>query len=342
MGYSNRELAELLALESEAAQDPLRKALKRASRKAFQWPLEARDLRASGRSLTELEAVGPSIARLLERWFAHPVPVPPIPPLRADFLTMAEASTHLLDWEERLGGDLQLHTEWSDGSNTLEEMADAAIERGYRFLAITDHSQGLKIAGGLTPERLAEQGRQIDALNERRAPFRLLKSTEMNLSPLGEGDMPIESLEKLDIVHAAFHSKLRVKEDQTDRYLRALENPHVHILGHPRGRIYNFRMGLSADWERVFALAAELDKAVEVDGFPDRQDLNVELLKLAAIAGCRISLGTDAHAAWQLGFMPLALGAARKAGVSPYRILNFMETDDLLTWASDLSEKARR
>lgn len=336
MGFSNRELAELLALQSEEAQDPLRKALKRASRKAFQWPVEARDLRASGRSLTELEAVGPSLARIIGRWFDYGAEVPPIPKLRADFLTMAEALQQLRDrpdWEKRLGGDLQLHTEWSDGSDTLEEMANAARERGYRFLAITDHSKGLKIAGGLSEERLREQGREIEEINERLAPFRLLKATEMNLSPTGEGDMEPEALAELDLVLGAFHSKLRLKDDQTERYLAALENPHLHVLAHPRGRIYNFRLGLTADWERVFARAAELDKAVEVDAFPDRQDLDVELLRLAAQAGVRVSLGTDAHAAWQLGFMPLGLAATLKAGVPPDRILNFMEADELLAWA---------
>src|SRR5256885_17045319 len=107
--------------------------------------------------------------------------------------------------------------------------------------------------------------------------------------------MPAAALAALDVVLGCFHSALRKKEDQTERYVRALRNPTVHILGHPRGRIYNFRLGLTADWPRVFGVAAELDKAVEIDAYPDRQDLSLDLLRLAKPAGCRISMGTDAH-----------------------------------------------
>src|SRR5438270_13820593 len=107
----------------------------------------------------------------------------------------------------------------------------------------------------------------------------------MNLNPLGEGDMEPATLRSLDLVLGSFHSALRRKEDQTERYLAALRNPSIHILGHPRGRIYNFRLGLSADWARVFALAAQLDKAVEIDCYPDRQDLSIELLAIARKEG---------------------------------------------------------
>jgi hypothetical protein len=127
----------------------------------------------------------------------------------------------------------------------------------------------------------------------------------MNLKPDGTGDMEPASLKVLDLVLGSFHSALRRKEDQTERYLAALNHPNVHILGHPRGRVYNFRIGLTADWSRVFDAAALLDKAIEIDAFPDRQDLNIELLKLARAAGVRISLGTDAHRPEQLAFMEL-------------------------------------
>jgi histidinol phosphatase-like PHP family hydrolase len=147
------------------------------------------------------------------------------------------------------------------------------------------------------------------------------------------GDIDIEPAD-LDIVLGCFHSKLRLTEDQTERYLKALRNPWINILGHPRGRIYNFRLGLRCDWERVFAEAAALDKAVEIDCFPDRQDLDVATLHLARDAGVRISLGTDAHSARQLGFMDLGLAAAWKAGISRNRILNFMPVEELLDWAT--------
>jgi DNA polymerase (family 10) len=146
-------------------------------------------------------------------------------------------------------------------------------------------------------------------------------------------------LRKLDLVLGCFHSSLRTKEDQTQRYLAALRNPDIHILGHPRGRVYNYRMGLTADWDRVFSLAGELDKAVEIDGYPDRQDLSADLLKIAKKAGCRISLGTDSHGAAQLRFMEYSAAVALMAGIAKERILNFMSCDELLEWTAALREK---
>jgi DNA polymerase (family 10) len=128
----------------------------------------------------------------------------------------------------------------------------------------------------------------------------------------------------LDIVLGSFHSSLRTTQDQTDRYLAALRNPNIQIFGHPRGRIYNYRIGLSADWPRVFAEAAELDKALEIDCYPDRQDLNVGLLRGVREHGARISIGTDAQHTWQLEFIELGLAAALKAKISSHRIINFM------------------
>jgi DNA polymerase (family 10) len=134
---------------------------------------------------------------------------------------------------------------------------------------------------------------------------------------------------------------LRTKEDQTERYLAALRNPAIHILGHPRGRIYNFRLG-TADWPRVFAFAAKQDKAVEIDAYPDRQDLNVELLKQARQSGVRISIGTDAHHAWQLSFIKLGVAGALRAGIARERILNFMNRSQLLAWAGSLRARSAR
>lgn len=235
-----------------------------------------------------------------------------------------------------------MHTQWSDGSGTVEDMARAAAERGYEYIAITDHSKGLKIAGGIDERQLRQQAEEIDAVNaSMRAEGRgmeVLRSIELNLNPRGDGDMDPRSLRDLDLVLGCFHSALRKKEDQTERYLSALRNPDIQILGHPRGRIYNFRLGLTADWERVFGLAAELDKAVEIDGYPDRQDLNVDLLKLAKKAGCRISMGTDSHDPLQLRFMEYSLAAASLAGIPGDRILNFMTAPELRHWVATLRE----
>jgi histidinol phosphatase-like PHP family hydrolase len=162
----------------------------------------------------------------------------------------------------------------------------------------------------------------------------------MNIKPTGEGDLEPSALARLDLVLGSFHSQLRRTEDQTDRYLAAIANPHLHVLGHPRGRIYNFRLGLTADWRRVFAAAARADKALEIDAYPDRQDLDVELLKIAAEEGVRISIGTDAHAHRQLEWIDLGIAAALEAGVRPDRILNLLPREELLAWAAGVRARA--
>ncbi len=354
---TNAEIAELLAVEAQSAKMPTQKALRRASRRALMWDEQASSLFRQGRSLTELTAVGPYIEKLITRWMEKPPAVPKPPEIRRQFLTITQARAILArkpDWLRSVKGDLQMHTTWSDGEGSIAEMADAAIERGYEYIAITDHTKGLKIAGGINEEQLREQADEIAIVNDRcgngcmeavlghGSKLTVLRSCELNLNPRGEGDMDPRCLHQLDIVLGCFHSALRGKEEQTERYLAALRNPTIHIVGHPRGRIYNFRLGLSADWPRVFDLAAELDKAVEIDGYPDRQDLNVDLLKLAKSAGCRISLGTDSHGPSQLRFIEYSAAAALRAGIRPDRILNFMSKDELLQWTAGVRENARR
>jgi putative hydrolase len=337
IALSNAGIAELLALEADEAEGVLRKAFKRASRAAFLWPEEAAGVVAGGRSLTELPGIGPFMEKLILRWLDKPPAAPKPSELRRDFLTLTEARQIL----KRTGmpfpkGDLQMHSEWSDGGGTILEMAQAGQQLGYEYIGITDHSKGLKIAGGINETELREQGAEIGQLNERLQRFRVLHSLEMNLSPNGAGDMDPDALAELDLVVGSFHSRLRVTEDQTERYLAALRNPNVHILGHPRGRIYNFRLGLKADWERVFAEAARLDKAVEVDSYPDRQDLNARLLKLARDSGVKLAIDTDAHSAPQLSFIELGLGAAALVNFPVERIVNFMPKDELLGWVSSI------
>jgi histidinol phosphatase-like PHP family hydrolase len=344
---TNSEIAELLALESESAKMPAKKALRRASRRALMWPHEAADMLRQRRSLTELQSVGPYIEKLIKRWLDQPPTIPEAPEIRHQFLTYTEAQAALAkkpDWLRSVRGDLQMHTMWSDGDASVSDMADAAIERGYEYIAITDHTKGLKIAGGINEEQLREQAQEIGQVNDRvrESGLTVLRSAELNINPRGEGDMDSRALRQLDIVLGCFHSSLRTKEDQTARYVAALHNPDVHILGHPRGRVYNFRLGLTADWSRVFGVAAELDKAVEIDGYPDRQDLNVDLLSLAKQAGCRISLGTDSHGAAQLRFMEYSAAAALIAKIPKDRILNFMSRDELLAWTASVRERHSR
>ena len=343
---SNTDIAELLAQQAETETGILVRAFRRASRSAFLWPEEVSDLVAQNRSLTELRGIGPFIEKQIRQWIEEPHRPKTAPATRRDFLSLAEARRLLAArpaWSKKLRGDLQMHTRWSDGSGMVAEMADAAANRSYEYIAITDHSKGLKIAGGIDERELKRQGMEIAkvnaALSKSTSPVTVLRSIEMNLNPRGEGDMSPDSLRSLDLVLGSFHSALRTTEDQTERYLAALRNPDVHILGHPRGRIYNFRLGLKADWPRVFAEAARLDKALEIDCYPDRQDLNVELLKIGRDHGTRISLGTDAHHGWQLEFIDLGLAAALRAKIPADRILNFMPLHELKAWAKCLRDR---
>jgi histidinol phosphatase-like PHP family hydrolase len=346
--FDNSSIAELLAIEGDSARPPLQKAFRRASRRAFLWPEEAAQLLRERRSLTELPGVGPYLEKIIRRWIEHPPGIPTPPELRNGFLTLTQAQAAIAKkpaWLRELKGDLQMHTQWSDGSASVQEMAEAAAERGYEYISITDHAKGLKIAGGIDEKQLREQETEIAGVNAAMKKagkrIRVLRSIELNLSPRGEDDMQQRALSRLDIVLGCFHSSLRKKEDQTERYLAALRNPSVHILGHPRGRIYNFRLRLTAEWPRVFDLAAKLDKAVEIDSYPDRQDLNMKLVRLAKKAGCRISLGTDSHGPSQLRFIELGLASAILAGVKRDRILNFMSREELLNWSAGVRASAK-
>lgn len=339
MSLTNAQIAELLALRAEELAGDRQRAYRRASRAAYKWPEEVTAMLAAERSLTELKGIGAKLSGLIKSWIDEPPDVPEPPPIRAGFRAFSEARTILAsnpDWAEGVNGDLQMHSEESDGRVPIEEMARTGIQLGYSYIAITDHSKGLKIAGGMDEAQFADQGRRIDDLNrqlvEEDCGFKVLKAIEMNLSPDGSGDMERDCLAALDLVLGSFHSQLRRKEDQTDRYIAGIENPDVDVLGHPRCRIYNFRVGLLADWKTVCEAAAANGTALEIDGFPDRQDLNVELLGLARDAGCWISMGTDAHNPEEMQYLPVALAAAISAGIPKSKILNFMTADELAVW----------
>jgi histidinol phosphatase-like PHP family hydrolase len=307
------------------------------------WEEEAALIVSQNRSLTELPGVGPSLDRIIRKWIESPTLVPTPPAIRKGFLTVPEARAVVAKHPSlRAKGDLQMHTRWSDGSGAIEDMARAASDRGYEYIAVTDHSKGLKIAGGITEDQLQQQSVEIEEVNAKLqaegCDVRVLRSIELNLDPQGKGDMEPESVRRLDVVLGCFHSALRKKEDQTERYLAALRNPEIQILGHPRGRIYNYRLGLTADWARVFDTAAELDKAVEIDAYPDRQDLSLDFVKIAKKSGCRISLGTDSHDPLQLRFMNYALASAIKGGIKGELILSLMSAQELKDWAASVRE----
>jgi hypothetical protein len=168
----NSELAELLAVEAESAAHPAQRALRRASRRAFLWEVEAAQLLQKGRSLTELSGVGPYIEKKILTWLDHPPSIPETPPIRRGFLALTDARREIDEkpgWLESIRGDLQMHTTWSDGSGSIAEMADVASERHYEYVAITDHSKGLKIAGGIDEIQLQRQAVEIEAINATRS-----------------------------------------------------------------------------------------------------------------------------------------------------------------------------
>jgi histidinol phosphatase-like PHP family hydrolase len=238
-----------------------------------------------------------------------------------------------VSWDD-YRGDLQMHSTYSDGSQTIETIFETGIARGYEFSAVTDHSYGLSIANGVTMERLREQHKEIDRLNRKyRKRFRLIKGIETNILADGAVDMTPEERGTLELVLAAPHSALRSSADQTRRILSAVRTPGVHILAHPRGRKHGVRPGLTADWDRIFAAAARLTVAIEIDGDPRRQDIDHEMARRAFDAGCIFALDSDAHAVEEWAFAETAVAHARLAGIPSERIINCWPVDFLLEWA---------
>jgi histidinol phosphatase-like PHP family hydrolase len=265
--------------------------------------------------------------------------------LRDTFLSRAEVLAALRNKRLRgpslddYRGDLQMHSTYSDGSQTLEVIVETGITRGYEYSAVTDHSYGLPIAGGVSMARLARQHEEIDRLNAAYAGrFRLIKGIEANVLADGTVDMTAEERRGLELVVAAPHSALRSSEDQTGRMLKAVRTTGVHILGHPRGRKYGARPGVTADWDRIFDAAARATVAVEIDGDPRRQDIDHELARRALAAGCIFALDSDAHAPEEWAFAETAIAHARLAQIPSERVINCWPLDFLLQWAASRSE----
>jgi putative hydrolase len=260
--------------------------------------------------------------------------------LRGEFLSRAQVTAALND--SSLGGpslaayrgDLQMHSVWSDGHQTLEDIIEGCLARGYEYAAVTDHSYGLPIAGGVPMAKLAEQHREIDRLNRAYARrFRLLKGIEANIRADGSIDMEPHELATLEIVVAAPHSALRSRTPQTARMTGAVSAPGVHILGHPRGRKFGARPGVAADWDAVFEIAARREVAIEIDGDPSRQDLDHTMAARALRAGCLFALDSDAHSNPELEYAETAVAHARLAGIPPDRIVNCWPLRRLIAWA---------
>ncbi len=240
-------------------------------------------------------------------------------------------------------GDLQVHSTWSDGKNTVEELYQAARALGYEYLAVTDHSPAVRVAGGVGPEEALERIRAIRAWNEQTGgkPY-LLVGAEVDIHPDGSLDYPDWVLKELDLVLVSIHSQFRLdKEAQTRRILRALQNPYVHILAHPTARLLGRRAPVAADWEEVFTAAKDLGVYVEIDGYYDRMDLPDDLARMALEMGLSFSLSTDAHQVDHLRFMELAVGNAQRAWIPPERVLNTLPLEDLLSALKSRSKPQR-
>jgi histidinol phosphatase-like PHP family hydrolase len=229
-----------------------------------------------------------------------------------------------------------MHSEWSDGASTLDEIVDGCAGRGYAFAAVTDHSHGLKIAGGLTRDEALQQRKAIDHLNRMHdGRFRLIPGIEANIGSDGLLDLTDDEAAEFELVLAAPHSHLRKTHDQTERLITSIRNPRIRILAHPRGRIRESRAGLIADWDAVFKVAAQEGVAVEIDGDPARQDLDFTLAARALAAGCLFALDSDAHSIAQLSYAETAIAHARLAGIPASRIVNYWSHHRLAAWLAD-------
>ncbi len=235
-----------------------------------------------------------------------------------------------------LKGDCHAHSTWSDGGASIEAMARAALELGHEYLVMTDHSPRLTIAHGLNRERLLAQLDEIDALNERLAPFRILTGIEVDIFEDGSLDQAEDLLERLDVVVASVHSKIRMPEQQmTERLVMAVASPHVDILGHCTNRkvVGKGRPGSVFNAEIVFAACARFDTAVEINCRPERQDPPEELLSVALDWGCKVSIDTDAHAPGQLEWQAYGCDKAARLGITADDVVNALGADELLAWA---------
>ena len=259
------------------------------------------------------------------------------PELRED-MGEIEAALHgtlpVLVQESDLRGILHVHSTWSDGQNTIRELVEACIARGYQYLGITDHSKVAAYAGGLTEENLRRQQEEIDRLNEEyTGRLHILKGTECDILKDGTLDYADEVLANLDFVVASIHSNFNLSpEEQTQRMLRAIANPNVDIIGHPTGRILLGRVGYTLDMEAVIDAAVEHGVCIEINAHPSRLDMDWRLVKRARDRGMKIPIDPDAHILAGLDVIRYGIGVARKGWLSASDVLNTMETEALLAF----------
>jgi DNA polymerase (family 10) len=275
------------------------------------------------------------------------------PELREDRGEIEAAETHGLPRLVELGdlrGDLHSHSDWTDGTVSIEAMAEAARARGLSYLVLTDHTMSLGVAGGLDPDGFARQREIVAALNERfageeaggTAPstaspdgFRLLHGCELEIRADGGLDLPDEVLARFDLVVASLHvGRRQPRERLTERVLTAVHSPHVDVIAHPSGRKIDRRPDLDLDWPVVYEAAARTGTVLEVNGSPDRLDLAVDRARAAAAAGCLLSIDSDAHRIREFEYQRYGTWQARRAWVEPVMVVNTRSREDLLAWVA--------
>jgi DNA polymerase (family 10) len=230
-----------------------------------------------------------------------------------------------------LRGDLQMHSTWSDGKNSIEEMVEACIARGYAYMALTDHSKSLAMTGGLDAARLRAQWQEIDQVQRRHPEIRFLKSQEIDILADGSLDMDDETLAGLDVVLVSVHSRFELPEQvQTERILKAVSHPLVNILAHPTGRILGRRKPYAFDVERVLQACADHNVTVELNAHPERLDLKDTHLIRARELGIPVVISTDSHRARELDLIRYGVEQARRAWLEPKHVLNTKPIDELL------------
>ncbi len=277
-----------------------------------------------------------------EEAFYHHFGLPWIPPEIREDGSKVEAFTDegsLLKLSD-IRGDLHMHTTWSDGAYSLEEMIEACRAKGYEYMAITDHSRFLKVANGLSVERLLKQNEEIRRLNERYNDIEILSGIEMDILPDGTLDYDDDVLSQLDFVIASIHSSFsQPTETILDRLRTALENPYVHLIAHPTGRLLGRREGYEVDMDELITLAKQTNTALELNANPHRLDLSAENLRKAQEAGVKIFINTDAHATEHLEFMEVGTKAARKGWLRPETVINTYGIEEFLAFVNRNKKK---
>jgi DNA polymerase (family 10) len=234
-----------------------------------------------------------------------------------------------------LQGVLHCHSSYSDGGSSIADLAVAARQRGWSYIGVTDHSQSALNAGGLTADRVARQHDEIDAVNARAHGARVLKGVEADILPCGRVDYPVDVLDRFDFVIASVHTRMGMNEAQmTERVLKALDDPHVTILGHPTGRLLLTREPFAIDLDAVMEKAGRGGVAVELNADPHRLDLDWRVLRNARRHNVRVSIGPDAHTLDGLDNAALGVGMARKSWLSADDVLNAGPVEDVLAFAA--------